>query len=193
MSGASPERVHDLEGAGLLALDAGRVDGVDQEHRVGLPQLPGDVQAVVEVAVHLQQRGAVRDGLAQLAHGDLAFGNQHGALQAGRGGVGGSGGRGIAGGGADNGLGAGFNGGGHGHGHAAVLEGTGGVHSLDLQVHGGTGQFGELLRVHQRSAAFAQGDDPGGFRHGQTVSVFADNAAPLVSHLDSFYPQNGCN
>ena len=38
-----------------------------------------------------------------------------------------------------------------------------------------------------------QGDDLGGFRDGQTISVFADDAAPLVSHLDSFYPQYGCN
>ena len=75
--GGVAERVDDLERRRLLALDARRVDRVDQLDRVGLGELAGQGQAVVEVAVDLQQRGAVGDRLAQLAHRDLALGHEH--------------------------------------------------------------------------------------------------------------------
>ena len=47
--------------------------------------------------------------------------------------------------------------------------------------------------MHERGAALAQGDDLSGFRDRKTISVFADDTAPLVSHLDPFYPQYGCD
>ena len=40
--GRVAEGVDDLEGRGLLALDAGRVDLVDELDRVGLGELAGD-------------------------------------------------------------------------------------------------------------------------------------------------------
>ncbi len=53
-SGASPSSVDDLEGSGLLALDAERVDGVDDGDRRALAELADDRQRVVEVASHLE-------------------------------------------------------------------------------------------------------------------------------------------
>ena len=81
--GSVAEGVDDLEGRRLLALDAGRVHRVDELDRVGLGELAGEGQAVVEVAVDLQQRRAVGDRLAQLAHRDLALGHEHAAGHAG--------------------------------------------------------------------------------------------------------------
>ena len=106
MSGASPSASTISKRGGLLALDPGRVHRVDQLDRVGLGQLAGHVEAVVEVAVDLQQRRAVRDRLASLPIAILPSGHQHGAGHAGLGRVGGRRRGGVAGGGADDGLGA---------------------------------------------------------------------------------------
>ena len=76
-SGARSERVDDLEGRGLLALDPVGVDRVDQRHRELVGQAAGQPQAVVEVALDLQQPGAVHQRLGQLAGGDLAVRHQH--------------------------------------------------------------------------------------------------------------------
>ena len=146
--------VDDLEGAGLLALDAGRVDRVHQEHRVGLAELAGDLQAVVEVAVDLDAVSApCAIAWLSLPMEILPSGTSTAHFSPACGGVGGGGGGGVAGGGADHGLGAGLDGGGHGHGHAAVLEGAGGVHALDLEVH-----------LASRSARRAPGRAPAGCR-----------------------------
>ena len=80
--GGVAEGVDDLERRGLLPLDAGRVDRVDELDRVGLVELAGDGEAVVEVALDLQDPGAVGDRLAQLAHGDLAVRDEDDALHA---------------------------------------------------------------------------------------------------------------
>ena len=87
--GRVAEDVDDLEGGGLLPLDPGRVDRVDQRDRVVLGQLAGEVEAVVEVAVDLQQLGAVHERLGQLAERDLALRHEHGADHPGPRGVGG--------------------------------------------------------------------------------------------------------
>ena len=104
--GRVAERVDDLERRRLLALDAGRVDRVDQLDGVGLGELAGHGEAVVEVALDLDQGRAVRDGLAQLAHRDLAVGHEHGTRHPGLGRVGGRAGTGVAGARADDRLGA---------------------------------------------------------------------------------------
>ena len=81
--GGVAEHLDDLERRGLLPLDAVVVDRVDEVHRVVGGELAGDVEAVVEVALHLQQLGVVRDGLAELAHRDLALGHEHDGRDAG--------------------------------------------------------------------------------------------------------------
>ena len=178
--GRVAEHLDDLERRGLLALDAVVVDRVHEVHRVVRGEVARDVEAVVEVALHLQQLGVVRDGLAELAHRDLALGHEHGGRDARVRGVGGRRRRRVARGGADHDLRTALDGLGHGHRHAAVLEGAGGVHALELHPHVGAGAAGERRRGQERRAALAEGDDGRGIRHIQPVGVFADDAAPLA-------------
>ena len=145
MSGASPSASTTSKARGLLALDAGRVDRVDQLDGVGLGELAGQGEAVVEVAVDLEQGRAVRDGLAELAHRDLAVGHEHGARHPGLGGVGRRAGAGVAGGRADDGLGAVLGRQRDRGRHAAVLERRGRVQALELDEHVGPGELGEVL------------------------------------------------
>ena len=86
--GGVAEHVEDLERRGLLALDAERVDAVDERDGVVLGQVAAQVEAVVEVALDLQQLRAVHERLGELAERDLALGHEHGAGQAGPRGVG---------------------------------------------------------------------------------------------------------
>ena len=126
------------------------------------------------------QLGVVRDGLAELAHRDLALGHEHGGLDAGVRRVGRGRGRRVAGRGADDDLRAVLDGLRHGHGHAAVLEGAGGVHALELHPHVGAGAARERGARQERRAALAEGDDGRGIRHVEAVGVLADDAAPLA-------------
>ena len=126
-SGASPSTSTISNAAGLLALDPVRVDRVDHRHRRPLAELADDGQGLVEVAPDLEHPGAVDEGLGQLAEGDVAVGDEHGAGQAGPGGVGGGRGRGVARGGAHDRLRPLLHRLGDGHGHAPVLERAGRV------------------------------------------------------------------
>ena len=157
--GGVAEHVDDLERRRLLALDAELVDAVDQAHRVVDRQLAGQREAVVEVALDLQQLGAVHERLGQLAHRDLALRHEDGAGDAGARGVGGGAGAGVAGGGADDRLRALLDGLADGHRHAAVLERAGRVGALDLEVDVAPGAAGELRRRQQRGVALLQGHD----------------------------------
>ncbi len=178
--------VDHLERRRLLALDPGGVDAVDQLDGERLGQLARHPEAVVEVAVDLEQGRAVSDGLGQLAHGDLAVGHQDGAGDAGSRGVGGGRGRGVAGAGADDGLGTVGDGDRHGRGHAAVLERTGRVATLDLEPHLATQRVRQPAGVHQRGPALGEGDvaGAGGQRTDdrQAVSVLRDDSAPRCGH-----------
>ena len=105
-SGASPRSSTISKAARLLALQPVRVHRVDQGHRVLGGQLPGQFQAVVERAVHLEQPGPVHQRLGELADGDLAPRHQHRAGEPGPRRVGGGAGAGVAGRRADDRLGA---------------------------------------------------------------------------------------
>jgi hypothetical protein len=83
------QSVDDLERRRFLPFDAHRVDGVDQRDSWEVScYLPGQFQAVVEVAVNLNDFRAVHDRLRQLAHRNLALRYEHRAGHAGAGGVG---------------------------------------------------------------------------------------------------------
>ena len=73
-SGASPEVVAHLEGAGLLPLQAVRVERVDQRDRMALDQLAHRRQRLVEAALQGEHAGPVDQRLGQLAGGDLPSG-----------------------------------------------------------------------------------------------------------------------
>ena len=120
--GRVAEDIDDLEGGGLLALDAEGIDGIDDGDGLGLADLADEPQGIVEIAVDGDDVGAVHEGLGELAHRDFAGGQQDDAGDAGARGVGGGGGGGVAGGSADDRLGAVLDRLRYGHGHAAILE-----------------------------------------------------------------------
>ena len=128
------QHVDDFERRRLLALDAHRVDRVDQRDRreVG-GHFAGEFQAVIEVAVNLDDLGAVHNRLRELAHRDLALRYQDRAGDAGARRVGRRRCRGVAGRGAQHGLLAARHRIGDRHRHAPVLERAGGVEALDLE------------------------------------------------------------
>ena len=102
--GSVAEEVDDLEGGGLLALEADGVDRVHERDGIVPGQLARHPQAVVEVAAHHDHLRAVHDRLRHLAGGDLALRHQHERLEAGPGGVRRHRRGGVAGGGAHHGL-----------------------------------------------------------------------------------------
>ena len=87
MSGASPRASTTWNAAVFWPSMRAGLTELTKLDGVGLGELARQGEAVVEVAVDLQQRRAVRDGLAQLAHRDLAVGHEHAAGQFGLRGV----------------------------------------------------------------------------------------------------------
>ena len=102
--GRVAEGVDDLEGGGLLPLDAVGVDGVDEGDGMDVGDGQRQLQRDVEVAVDGDDAGAVRDGLRQLALRDAPLRHEDVDLQAAVGGEGGGGGAGVAGRGAHDGA-----------------------------------------------------------------------------------------
>ena len=146
---------------------------------------PDDGQGLVEVAPHLEDPGPVHQRLGQLAEGDVPLGDEHGAGHAGPGRVGGRRRRGVAGRRAHHRLGALLDGLGDGHGHAAVLEGAGGIGSLDLQQDPGPDPVGQPRGRQQRRATLQQGDDRRVGRHREERPVLLDDTAPTAAALAS--------
>ncbi len=157
--GRVAEVIDDLEGGGLLPLDAVRVHGVDQGDARPLGQILRDAQRIVERTVDGDDLGAVSDRLRELAGGDAAgrdddVGPQPMACR-----VGGGRGGGIAGGGAEQRGGAILDRLGDRHHHPAILKGAGGVRVLQLEVERLEAQLGTNdARTHQRRPAFAERD-----------------------------------
>ena len=69
-------------GAGLLALEAELVDGVDERDRVVVGERAHERQRLVEVAAQRDDARAVHERLGELALGDLALRHDHRAGQA---------------------------------------------------------------------------------------------------------------
>ncbi len=145
-------------------------------------ELAGDLEAVVEVAVDLDQLRAVHHGLGELARGDLALRDQHRAGDPGRGRVGRGGGGGVAGRGAHHRGRAVADGPRHRRDHAAILEGAGRVHTLDLHVHLGADALGECRGGDQGGAALPEGQQGVTVLEGQVLAVLGEDAAPLMGH-----------
>ncbi len=176
--GSRLELLHDLEGSGLLPLDAEGVDGVDDGHRGLFGNLLHQAHAVVEVAAQLDGDRAVHHGLGQLAHGDLALGNEHEGSDAGARRIGRRRGGGVAGGGADHRLAPLIHRLGHRHGHATVLEGASGVEPLvlDVDVHLLAQLAWDVVEADERRVALAQADDAGVVVDRQAVAVLVDES-----------------
>ena len=153
------ERVQHLEGRGLLALEAERVDAVHERDRMSLHELAHERQRLVEVAAQRDHARAVHQRLGELAGRDLALGHDHRAAQAAARGVGGGARRGVAGRGADHGLGALAHRGADRARHAAVLERAGRVRALELEPDLDAGALGDPLGEHERRRALLERDD----------------------------------
>ena len=145
--------------AGLLALEAVLVDGVDERDRVAVGQLAHERQRLVEVAAQRDHARAVHERLGELALGDLALRHDHRARQPGARRVGGGARGGVAGRRADDRLRALAHGGADGARHAAVLERAGRVEPLELQPDLGADELGDVRRVDERRRALAERDD----------------------------------
>ena len=189
--GSVTQGVNNLEGTGLLTLNTVGVHRVHQEHRVVLAELASNLQAVVEVAVNLNDVSTVSNRLRQLTHRNLAVRNQHctahTSLQSVRSSRSGS----VTGRSTHNSLRTVTLSGSHRAGHTAVLERTGRVHTLKLQVNGVAGLSRQCRRVNQRGTTLAQGHSLHIICEGQTVTVLIDNALPHVCHwllLQSWRP-----
>ena len=180
--GRLAERVDDLERCGLLTLQAHRVDRVDQRDGVLVGQGARQLQALVEAAAHLDDLGAVHDGLRHLAGGDLAVRDEHDRGESALGRVGGHGGRGVAGRGAHDGLRALAERDRHRGGHAAVLERAGRVAALDLEEHVTADDARQPGRVHERRAALPQRDDGSLRGDREPLAVLLDDASPQMCH-----------
>ncbi|MFL5874098.1 MAG: hypothetical protein ACJ75T_11605 [Solirubrobacterales bacterium] len=148
-----------LEGSRLLTFDPVRIDRVDQLDRVLLGELADDPQGVVEVALQGDDAGAVHQRLGELADRDLSLGDDHRAAHPGARRVGGAAGGGVAGRGADDRLRPTPLGAGDGHRHPPVLERSGRVQALELEVGAGFDPLREPRRLDQRRRTLVQGHD----------------------------------
>src|SRR5699024_5797010 len=181
--GRAAEHVDDLESGRLLPLDTHRVDRVDQtDLRVGGGGLAGQFEAVVEVAVDLDDRRAVHDRLGQLARRDLALRDEDRAAHPGARGVRRRGGRGTSGRGAQHRLLPPCTRVGHRHRHPAVFERPGRVEPLHLQVDVTAGDPGEVVRRDERGAALVQGHGLPVVPDRQPVAIGLDETGPTAVH-----------
>src|SRR5690606_35069312 len=182
------EFFNDFEGGGFLALQAERVDRVNDGHRGVLGDLLDEFHAFVKVAANLQGDGAVHHRLGQLAHGDLAFRDQHARGDAGACSVSSGGGGGVAGGATDD-VGAGLSHAlGHGHGHATVLERAGRVKAFVFHVDVDilAEQLRDVLQADQRRVAFTEADDRGVIVYRQVVTVAVDQACVTLAKVHGY-------
>ena len=170
------QRLDQLEGGGLLALQAQRVDRVDQRDRVAAGELAHELERLVEVAAQGDDARAVHERLGELAGGDLALRHDHRAAQAGTRCVGGQAGSGVARRGADDRLGPAAHRVGHRARHAAVLERPRGVGALELQMDLHPNLLRQPRGVHERRRPLLQRHDRVAAVEGQAVAVALDEA-----------------
>ena len=169
-----PQLVHDLEQDGLLSLGPVGVDGVEEVQLPLLGHPPGQCERVVEVPVDGEDLGSEEQGLGQLAHGDLSGREEHRALHSGLRSICGQGSRRVPGGGATDDLGPELLGAGDSDRHTAVLEGSGGIQSLELDEGlGDSHGLSERRGGVQRGSALLDRDLVGRI-HGHERSVSPD-------------------
>ena len=175
------EQVDNLEARGLLALDAIRVHAIDQRHGVVIRETTGEGEAVVEVALDLQQGRAMDDRLRELAHCDLALRHEHGAHHSCLDRVGRGTGGGVARRCADDRARTLLSGLADGHRHAPVLEGTRGIGAVVLQPDLAPRHLAQRAGIDERGASLAQRDDGSVGIDRQPRAVLLDEATPLGS------------
>jgi len=75
--GRITQRVNNFERAGLLSLNAIRVDRIDEDDGRAIGQCADKFERDVEVSAHLQHMRAMHQRLCELSKGNMAFGDQH--------------------------------------------------------------------------------------------------------------------
>jgi hypothetical protein len=175
--GGIPQLLDNLEGGGLLSLDAVGIDRVDDCKVTGLSQLAHESQGVVKISPNGNDSRSIDIGLDHLASGDTSRRKKDGALHSGTCGIGGGGSGGIAGGGAEDGMGTLLGGLGDRHGHAPILERAGRIQSLVFDIDLTAGDRTQFGRMNQRCGTLAQRDDGRGIGDRQELSVALDHAA----------------
>src|SRR5579883_395241 len=152
--------VQHFEDDRFLALDAKRVDGVEQVDAEAIGQGPHERENLVEVGFHLKRAGAVFERLREFAVRDIAVRDENDGIEAGGAGVRGHGRRGVARGNAGYAFASQPERLRHTAGHAVVFERAGGIETLMLE--------GEAIEtavlssggcIEQRRIAFAQRHD----------------------------------
>ena len=179
--GRLAELLDHLEGGRLLALYPVGVDRIDQLDRVLLGELADDRQGVVEVSLEGDDAGAVHERLGELADRDLALRDDHRAAQPGPGRVGGGAGRGVAGRGADHRLRPPALGPRDRDRHPPVLEASGRVRALELEMDAGADPLREPGRLDQRRRALLEADHGVARLERQPVPVSLDQTLPQTN------------
>ena len=154
------ELFEQFDGGGFLAFDAIGIDGVEQVDGLLPNEFVENAHAAVEVGAELAGERAVVEGLRELAPGNFPVRNEHQAPHISARGVGGHGGRGVAGRGARDPAETRFQRGGGGNGHASVFERCRGIHALVLRIemidsHG----LRAAAQVIERSIALSERDN----------------------------------
>ena len=168
--------VHDLEGGGLLALDAMWVDRVHQRDGIVVGDVTHCVQCRVEVSFQGDDLGSVHKGLGKLVQSDFARRNDNDRAGPGPRRVGGHRGRSVAGGGAHEDAAARLERLGHGHHHAAVLERPRGVEPLVLEVEMPQAErAADVAARHKRGRAFVEIDLWGRRPDRQMLAIASDD------------------
>ena len=171
----------DLKARRLLALKPVRIDRIDDGDRLRLTDFADETQGIIEIAVDRHNFGAVHEGLAQLAEGDLPRRQQHDAGDPRPRRVSGRGRGSIPGRGADHGLRSFLDRLRERHGHPAILERAGRVEPLvlheDLAI--APDPRAQLRRMDERRGAFVQRDERRRLRHRKKLAVARDHPAIL--------------
>jgi hypothetical protein len=174
----TPQFIDNLEGGGFLSLQAVRVNGVHDGDRCMVSDLLDQRHADIKITTYLDHYRAVDHRLGQFAQRDLAFRDQYKGGNTCARSIGCGSRRSIAGGGTDNGMAALFDGTGHRHGHTAVLEGTGGVQALVLDIEFDilAGFTRYVFQSYQGRIAFTKTDHAGIRRDRHAVAVMLNQA-----------------
>ena len=159
------EVVDDLERGGLLAGDAMWIDAVDEDRPRGstvLRQAAHEPQRVVEAALDRDDTSPAEERLHELSAGDAPGREDDDRLEAGRCRIGRGRRRRVPRGGADHGPGTLLERAGDGHDHAPILERSGRVETLDLELElGDADRAAEGTGVHERRIPLPEGDRRG--------------------------------
>ncbi|MBA7649090.1 hypothetical protein ES703_56884 [subsurface metagenome] len=159
IGGTITQYINYLKSTGCLPFNPVGVDGVDNFHRKGSDEIANNLQRLIEIALNRDHLGSTRRDMRQLPQGNLSLRQEHNAAQTGPGSIGGSGSSRVSRRGAYYRPGALFHGLRYCQGHTAILERTGGVAPLDLEINLSANLLRQRGRREQRRVSLPQGNN----------------------------------